>query len=192
MYSLLCWETACVIHSKLAHNKGVTHYLCIYSLQEPMGSQIQVGCINVWFSLSKVLQMFYGKDVKRKTPCQLRMWTLTMHGYFNSLWPSDAIWRRRSGSTLAQVMACCLTAPIHYLNLCWLIICEVQWHSYQGSSTRDALTITKIGLKIICLKFYSNFPGANELSSDIPHSPVHPVTRFQADIWWVSKMALIS
>ena len=36
--------------------------------------------------------------------------------YFNSLWLSDAIWWQKSGSTLAQVMACCLTAPSHYLN----------------------------------------------------------------------------
>ena len=36
----------------------------------------------------------------------------------------------RSGSSLAQVMACCLTAPSHYLNQWWLIINEVQWHSY--------------------------------------------------------------
>ena len=36
----------------------------------------------------------------------------------NSLKPSDAIWRHKSGSTLAQVMACCLTAPSHYLNQC--------------------------------------------------------------------------
>ena len=41
---------------------------------------------------------------------------------FNSLWPSDAIWRQGSWSTLVQVMACCLTAPSHYLNQCWLII----------------------------------------------------------------------
>ena len=39
-----------------------------------------------------------------------------------SLWPSDAIWRQGSWSTLAQVMACCLTAPNHYLNQCWLVI----------------------------------------------------------------------
>ena len=26
------------------------------------------------------------------------------------------------GSTLAQVMACCLTAPSHYLNQCWPVI----------------------------------------------------------------------
>ena len=42
--------------------------------------------------------------------------------WFNSLWPSDAICWHRTGSTLAQVMACCLTAPSHYLNHCWLII----------------------------------------------------------------------
>ena len=37
-----------------------------------------------------------------------------------SLRPSDAIWRHRSGSTLAQVMACCLTAPSHYMtNVDW-------------------------------------------------------------------------
>ena len=37
---------------------------------------------------------------------------------FISMWPSDNIWRQKSGSTLAQVMACCLTAPSHYLNQC--------------------------------------------------------------------------
>ena len=47
----------------------------------------------------------------------------------NSLWPSDAIWRWRSWSTLIQVMACCLTAPSHYLNQCWLIISKVLWLS---------------------------------------------------------------
>ena len=34
------------------------------------------------------------------------------------LWPSDTIWGQRSRSTLAQVMACCLTAPSHHLNQC--------------------------------------------------------------------------
>ena len=40
--------------------------------------------------------------------------------FLSTLRPIDAIWRDRSGSTLAQVMACCLTAPSHYLNQCWL------------------------------------------------------------------------
>ena len=42
------------------------------------------------------------------------------------LWPSDAIWRQRSGSTLAQAKAFCLTAPSHYLNQCWFIISTAQ------------------------------------------------------------------
>ena len=43
----------------------------------------------------------------------------------NSLGPSDAIWRQKTGSTLAQVMACCLTAPSHYLNQSWRITSKV-------------------------------------------------------------------
>ena len=56
---------------------------------------------------------------------------------FNSLRPSDAIWRHRSGSRLAQAMACCLTAPSHYLNQCWLIISKVYLHSSDGNFIRD-------------------------------------------------------
>ena len=56
--------------------------------------------------------------------------------WVNSLWPSDAIWQQRSGSTLAQVMACCLTAPSHYLKQCWLIINQVEKRS-KGKFTRD-------------------------------------------------------
>ena len=64
--------------------------------------------------------------------------------WFNSLWPWDAIWRHRSGSILAQVMACCLTAPSHYLSHCWPIISKVQWHSSDGNFTRDASAINYI------------------------------------------------
>ena len=53
--------------------------------------------------------------------------------WFNSLRPSDAIWRQWSWTTLAQVMACCLTAPSHYLNQCWLIIRGVLWHTSESS-----------------------------------------------------------
>ena len=51
--------------------------------------------------------------------------------------PGDAIWRQSSGSALVQVMACCLTAPSHYLNQCWLIISKVEWHSSKGKFTTD-------------------------------------------------------
>ena len=36
------------------------------------------------------------------------------------------IWQHKSESTLAQVMACFLTATSHYLKQCWLIISKVQ------------------------------------------------------------------
>ena len=43
---------------------------------------------------------------------------------------------------LAQVMACCLTAPSHYLNQCWRIITEAKWCSSEGNFAWD---ITAIG-----------------------------------------------
>ena len=43
----------------------------------------------------------------------------------DSLAPNDVIWWKISGSTLAQVMACCLTARSHYLNQYWLINTKV-------------------------------------------------------------------
>ena len=49
------------------------------------------------------------------------------------MWPSDAICRHRSGSTLAQVMAWCHQATSHYLNQCWFIISEISWHSPGGT-----------------------------------------------------------
>ena len=54
------------------------------------------------------------------------------HFLYNSLLPSDTIWQHKSGSTLAQVMAGCLTAPSHYLNQCWVIIIKVLWYSHKG------------------------------------------------------------
>ena len=59
----------------------------------------------------------------------------------NSLWPGDAAWRHWFGSLLAQVMACFLMAPSHYLNQCWLIISEVHWQSAQGNFTRQTSVI---------------------------------------------------
>ena len=44
----------------------------------------------------------------------------------------------RSGSTLAQIMTCCLTAPSHYLNKCLLIIRMILCHSPKGNSTGNA------------------------------------------------------
>ena len=85
-------------------------------------------------------------------------------GIINSLWPNDAIWRQRSGSTLAQVMAWCLTAPSHYLNQCWFTFSKVHWHSFEYIlQEMIELSITKISWKITFLKFLWNLTGANQL-----------------------------
>ena len=83
----------------------------------------------------------------------------------NSLWPSDAIWRHRFRSVLAQVVACCLMAPSHYLNQCWL---SYYWGSvaftWEISRWVPKLLFFELNLKIILLKLLPHLPGANELS----------------------------
>ena len=72
--------------------------------------------------------------------------------------PSDATCRQRSGSTLTQIMACCLTVLSHYLHQSLLIIDEARWQSLGDNFKRK-----KLGLKTPYLKFHSKFPGANVL-----------------------------
>ena len=78
------------------------------------------------------------------------------------MWPGDAIWQHRYGSTLAQVMACCLTRSSHYLKQCWLIISKHLWHP-SGGIWQDIqqLSITKISN----LKFRPNLTGVKNLIS---------------------------
>ena len=66
----------------------------------------------------------------------------------NSLWPNDAIWQYKSVSTLAQVMACCLTAPSHYLCQCWLLISDLCGIHLRAISQR----VAKLLCCIMCLK----------------------------------------
>ena len=59
----------------------------------------------------------------------------------NALWPHDALWQQRSGSTLPQVMVLCRHARwhqaiAHYQNQCWLIISTVLWYSSEGIMIR--------------------------------------------------------
>ena len=83
----------------------------------------------------------------------------------DSLWPSDTIWRHKYGSTLAQVMACCLTAPSHYLNQCWLIISKASSiHLSEILQEIQRLSDTEITWKITFLKFVQISQGAKELT----------------------------
>ena len=42
-------------------------------------------------------------------------------------------------------MACCLSAPKHYLIQCWLLIIEVLWHSPDSKFTMNAQAIILYG-----------------------------------------------
>ena len=97
-----------------------------------------------------------------RTGCNLHRVGMEHSLTLNSLWPSDARLLLRFGSTLAQVMACCLMAPSHYLNQCWLIISKTQRHSSEGNFIRDNGAINHLILAY--LTFHSNLPRANELT----------------------------
>ena len=110
----------------------------------------------------------------------LCFWTL-----FYSLWPRDAIWWHRSGSTLAQVMACCLMAPSHYLSQCWFIIIDVLWHS-SVSQVPKKLIYNKC-LEIALLQLQPHLPGANELNiSVLHHIPSSNITEITPMQYYVS------
>ena len=81
--------------------------------------------------------------VTRASNAELWCFLWSINGWVNSLWPRDAIRRHRSRSTLAQAMACCLTAPSHYLNQCWFIISKIQLHSSDGNFTGDTPVINE-------------------------------------------------
>ena len=82
------------------------------------------------------------------------------HMWLNSFWPSDTIWRHKSGST------------------CWLIISKIYWHSYEEILQEISLpSITWISVKITYPKFHSNLPGANDLKNSTSHW--FPLTKYQ-------------
>ena len=73
-------------------------------------------------------------------------WTVNLDTLFfprdqwvNLLWPSDTIWPCRTRPALSQVMVgAIMMAPSHYLNLCWLIINFILWHSHKTNITGSA------------------------------------------------------
>ena len=101
-------------------------------------------------------------------------------GDINSVRPVDTVWHYLNWSTRVQIMACCLTAPSHYLNQCWLMISKVPWHNYnlkiQSSKTR---------LKIPFLKSHPDLPGTNELFVLQGYSQTFPFQPRQI-LWWLS------
>ena len=89
--------------------------------------------------------------------------SLGLWSQLNSLRPSDAIWLHRSGSILAQVMACCLMAPSHCLNQFWLMITEVLQHSPDSNFTENTWYLSLKWVWILLIWDCSQIPRANEL-----------------------------
>ena len=86
----------------------------------------------------KILRVSFDNLLCKLKPNVWNSWENTWVWFSIALthWGLVTKWRRRSWSTLVQVMVCCLTAPSHYLNQCWLIISNVLWHSSEDTIIR--------------------------------------------------------
>ena len=88
----------------------------VFKLRQPYGELGSVDCVFIWH-------------------------LFRTNAFLNLLGPSGTIWWHRSRPTLAWITGCCLPAPSHYLNQCWLIINKDQWHSSEGNVTKDTSAI---------------------------------------------------
>ena len=131
-----------------ASQRPVTHWCCAWTNRwTNNGDANDLRChhtrYDVTIMFTKILTVPHSLSVRVR--CGVCLVSRTSYSYnasvteilFNSLWPSDTIWRCRSRSTLAQEMSCCLTATSHYLNQCCLIISVVLCQSFEANFTRD-------------------------------------------------------
>ena len=87
----------------------------------------------IWISMqNRSFDKMHSSSAKWKSVCSHPKFLIHFCGF---------IWRHSFGSTLVEVMACCLTAPSHYLNQFSLIINKVQWYSSNGNFTKDTSAI---------------------------------------------------
>ena len=100
------------------------------------------------------------------------------------MWRSDAIWWHRYGSTLAQVMACCLMATS--LTCTNVDISSIRSSDIQLRAVLLEIpqpSITKINFKITHLKFHLNLPRAKELMRH-QHRTQHTIEAW-GSLWYV-------
>ena len=163
-----------------------------------MSYSFSLGLISFWCQLEGCRWRQISFWSCENGPSQWEMLRMEILGYdyLNSLWPNDVIGRHRSGSTLAQAMACYLTAPtITWTNIDLSLLRSSDIHLRAISLEISLPSVTKISLKIIFLIFYWNLPGANELSSWYKtsltgrvHSDTTSIGRNQTlfwHLWWI-------
>ena len=76
------------------------------------------------------------------------------------MWPADAMWWHTSWFTLTRVMACCLTAPSHYLKQCCSIISGILCHTSESNFTKKKL-IPNTSWKSTLLRLLPHLAEAN-------------------------------
>ena len=118
----------------------------------------------LWFVHGLVPEEASSHHLNQCWPELMSAYVVARPQWVNSLQPNDAIWRRRSGSTLSQVMACCLTAPSHYLNKCWLSINNVPRYPYKSIFTGNVQEFN-MNNKITFPKFLPSFPRGQWVNS---------------------------
>ena len=89
----------------------------------------------------------------------------TCSGYFHSLWPSDAIWRQRSASTLIKAMACYQTAPLPEPKMTYRYHQSFGIHLRAISQEIYKITILDISLKMTKSRVQPKHPRTNELTA---------------------------
>ena len=122
-----------------------------------------------------------------------------IHTTAKSLWPSDIIWRHKSGSTFTQAMTSCPTVQSHHLTQCWLIIncvfCGIHMRAFSHYSdvVMSAIASQIIGISSVCCsgpnqrKHQSSATlafvrGINRSPVDSPYK--EPVTQEKVSFWW--------
>ena len=69
------------------------------------------------------------------------------------------------GKFVVQVMACCLTAPSHYMKQCWFLVCRDCNIHLRSILQRVRKLFYIMSLNLVPLKLFWHLPGASELIS---------------------------
>ena len=103
--------------SKIYSTSNITHLFCFQQINSQaytMPSLPAFGATMMYkpsrLAMTGAVYKFFHGTFRVKFPARENK------NNINSLYASDAIWWHRSGSSLVEVMAWCLTAPSHYLN----------------------------------------------------------------------------
>ena len=130
----LSWSQVSAAHLKFRHPYGclIFKWVAETSIYDRVAGWL------VSLTVANGLQASLEDCCWLKIDCLMSSLCCCSYSLVNSLWASDTIWRHRSGSTLAQIMACCLMAPSYHLNQYWLLSGEIMWHSPESYFTEGA------------------------------------------------------